>query len=491
MAKITTIIDIGSNSMRMVVLKKTSRFGFHLINESKCKVKISEGCYQNGGNLQQIPMQRAFEALKSFLNISSALKSRKILCVATSALRDAPNKAEFVSRVSKELGLNIKVIDGSKEAYYGGVAALNLLHTDNFVTVDIGGGSTEFAIVKNKKIVDYISLDIGTVRLKELFFYKDDMQGAKEYILNELKKVSPENMQDIATVVGIGGSIRAISKLFMVDMDYPLDVLHGFDYKYKEHKSYFEDIINAKSESELRKLGVKKDRYDTIKEGTFIFNTILSYFNIDNVVTSGVGVREGVYLCDLLRNQNDKFPENFNLSVRTFIDRFELDGKLTAYLGNNATKIFQALRPLHNLDNRYNSLLVVASKLHSVGTTLNFYKYSENSFDFILNGLNYGFSHQDKVLIAHMIKFSTNDLPDGDDLYEYKELLPDTWIVQWLSFMLSLNVALNSDYGRRKYYYTLERNELTISDSDIPYFIRENIDKLEVPIGLKLVIGNG
>ena len=125
MAKITTIIDIGSNSMRMVVLKKTSRFGFHLINESKCKVKISEGCYQNGGNLQQIPMQRAFEALKSFLNISSALKSRKILCVATSALRDAPNKAEFVSRVSKELGLNIKVIDGSKEAYYGGVAALD------------------------------------------------------------------------------------------------------------------------------------------------------------------------------------------------------------------------------------------------------------------------------------------------------------------------------------------------------------------------------
>ncbi|QOG11514.1 Ppx/GppA phosphatase family protein [Arcobacter sp. FWKO B] len=488
MAKITTIIDIGSNSMRMVVLKKTSRFGFHLINESKCKVKISEGSYQNGGNLQPIPMQRAYDALKSFLNISTALKSRKILCVATSALRDAPNKAEFVLRIKNELGLNIKVIDGSKEAYYGGVAALNLLHSDNFVTVDIGGGSTEFAIVKNKKIVDFVSLDIGTVRLKELFFDNDDLIGAKEYILQELKKVSSENMQEISTVVGIGGSIRAISKLFMQDMSYPLDVLHGFDYKYKDHKSYFEDIISAKNEGDLKKLGVKRDRFDTIKEGAFIFDAILDYFSIENVVTSGVGVREGVYLCDLLRNQNDKFPSNFNLSVRTFIDRFELDSKLTAYLGNNASKIFQALKPLHNLDNKYGSLLVVASKLYSVGVTLNFYKYSENSFDFILNGLNYGFSHSDKVLIAHMIKYSKNSLPVGDDLKEFKELLPDTWIVQWLSFMLSLNVALNSDYSKRKYEYLLDKNELTISDNDIPYLIRENVDKLEVPIGLRLVI---
>ena len=126
MSKVTTIIDIGSNSMRMVVLQKSSRFSFSLINETKSRVKISEGCYENNGNLQDIPMQRAYESLKSFLNISHALKSRKIICVATSALRDAPNSKVFISRVQKELGLNIKVIEGEKEAYYGGVAALNL-----------------------------------------------------------------------------------------------------------------------------------------------------------------------------------------------------------------------------------------------------------------------------------------------------------------------------------------------------------------------------
>jgi len=77
MAKITTIIDIGSNSMRMVVFKKSSRFGFHLINETKSKVKISEGCYENNGNLQDIPLQRAYNALKSFLQIAKKFKIKK------------------------------------------------------------------------------------------------------------------------------------------------------------------------------------------------------------------------------------------------------------------------------------------------------------------------------------------------------------------------------------------------------------------------------
>ena len=73
-------------------------------------------------------------------------------------------------------------------------------------------------------------------------------------------------------------------------------------------------------------------------------------------------------------------------------DRFQIDEKQSAYLGNNAKKkIFDALKPLHNLDNKYRGLLVIASKLHSIGSTLNFYKSNDNAFDFILNGLNYDF----------------------------------------------------------------------------------------------------
>ena len=488
MSKVTTIIDIGSNSMRMVVLQKSSRFSFSLINETKSRVKISEGCYENNGNLQDIPMQRAFESLKSFLNISHALKSRKIICVATSALRDAPNSKVFISRVQKELGLNIKVIEGEKEAYYGGVAALNLLHDNTFVTMDIGGGSTEFSFIKDGKIEKSISLNIGTVRIKELYFNKNDIEGAKRNILDNLKKIFELGIEIPQKVVGIGGSIRAFSKIVMANNEYPLDILHGYTYNLKNETPLFNKIINAKNNDDLKSLGVKKDRFDTIKEGTFIFKTILDELNIKEVVTSGVGVREGVYLTDLLRNSNHKFPENFNVSVRSLLDRFQIDEKQSAYLGNNAGKIFDVLKPMHNLDSKFRTLLVVASKLHSIGSTLNFYKSNDNAFDFILNGLNYDFLHTSRVVVAHTIKFSKKSLPSKSDILKYQDLLPSLEVMQWMSFMISLNIAINQDLSRPKVEYVLNNNTLEIDLSNKSFLIQSNIDKLESPEDLNIKI---
>lgn len=488
MSKVTTIIDIGSNSMRMVVLQKSSRFAFNLINETKSRVKISEGCYENNGNLQEIPMQRAYESLKSFLNISTALKSRKIICVATSALRDAPNSNVFISRISKDLGLNIKVIDGEKEAYYGGVAALNLLHDDTFVTVDIGGGSTEFCFVNKGKVEKSISLNIGTVRIKELYFNKNDIKGAKKYILDNLKKISNLEIKIPKKVVGIGGSIRSLSKIVMTKNQYPLDVLHEYMYKVRDEINLFNKISIAKNNDDLKSFGVKKDRFDTIKEGAFIFKTILEELEIDEVVTSGVGVREGAYLADLLRTSNHKFPENFNVSVRSLLDRFQIDEKQSAYLGNNAKKIFDVLKPIHNLDNKFRSLLVISSKLHSIGSTLNFYKSNDNAFDFILNGLNYDFLHTSRVLVAHTIKFSKKSLPTRNDILKYEELLPSLEVMEWMSFMISLNIAINQDLSRPKVEYILENNTLLISLLNKSFLIESNIDKLESPEDLTIKI---
>ncbi len=483
MAKITTIIDIGSNSMRMVVLKKTSRYGFHLLNETKSKVKISEGCYENDGNLQVIPMQRAFANLQSFLKIAKNLKSRKIFCVATSALRDAPNKKDFINKVSKELKLNIKIIDGNKEAYYGGIAALNLIACEHFTTVDIGGGSTEFAFVDNNNIVNTISLNIGTVRIKELYFDKNDFKGAKEYIISQLKKVEQKNLP---TIVGLGGTARAISKIILEKDNYPVDILHHFTYDVKNNFKLMEKLVNATSTKELKELGVRKDRFDTIATGTFIFKTILEYFSVQKVITSGVGVREGVYLCDILRSSKDKFPVNFNVSVRSLLDRFVDDQSQSAYLGNNAKKIFNALQPLHNLDLKYRSILVVASKLQQIGNSLNFYKNDDTAFNYILNGLNYGFTHEDKVLIAIVAKFTKRYLPQKEDILIYENLLPNLKTIQWLNFMMTLNISLNSEFSKTKYEYILDGETLNISYEENHFLVQDSIKKIKIPVDLDM-----
>ena len=99
MAKRVAVIDIGSNSVRIAIYEKTSRFAFHLLHEEKSRVRISENAYKYEGNLQELPMQRTFDALRDFVTISESFKVKKMLCVATSALRDAPNKKDFLKRV--------------------------------------------------------------------------------------------------------------------------------------------------------------------------------------------------------------------------------------------------------------------------------------------------------------------------------------------------------------------------------------------------------
>jgi len=488
MAKTTTVIDLGSNSMRMVIFQKSSRFAFSLINENKSAVKISEGCYENRGKLQELPMQRAFSSLESFLNISKALKSRKIFCIATSALRDAPNSKIFINRVKNELGLNIKIIDGVKEAYYGGVATSNLIKSNNFITIDIGGGSTEFAFVEEKIIKKCISLDIGTVRLSELFFSKGNIKGAKAYILEKLKEVLECGHEIPSTIVGIGGTIRVLSKIIMKKNNYPLNILHGYTYDAIANRDIFKAIIEAKDEKELKTFGVKIDRCDTIKEGTFIFDTILEELSIQKVVTSGAGLREGIYLSDLLRNSNCKFPVNFNVSVRNLLDRFQIDFKQSGYLGQNAKQIFDTLKPLHNLDEKYKQKLIIASKLHGIGKTLNSYKSNANTFDFILNGLNYNILHTTRVVIAHMIKFSKKSLPKRKDLEEYSLLLPSLEAMQWLSFMISLNLSINQDMSNPKVKYKLENEKLTVYLEKPKFMLENGILKLELPEGLKVEV---
>ena len=487
MAKVTTIIDIGSNSMRMITFKKTSRFGFYTINETKTKVKISENSYKENGNLQPEAMTRTFDALKSFLNIAKNLKSRKILCIATSALRDAPNKKIFINKVAKELKLNIKVIDGIKESFYGGIAALNLLDCDDFTTLDIGGGSTELSFISENNIKNNFSLQIGTVRIQEIYLDKKDTKGAKEYIESILDQTKLKKTSLIRQIVGLGGSIRALSKIIMLQEKYPLENPHGFEYNYHEYNELFNQIINAKNEKILSKIGISKDRYDTIISGTFIFKTIVEYFNVDKIITCSAGIREGVYLYDMLRTSNYKFPSNFNISIKSFLDKFDTHSQQSKYLGNNAKNIFDILQPSHKLNNKYKNILIFASKLQSVAFSLNFNKNKEHIFWHIINNLQYGFNHSDKVLIAMILKQQKNNLIIKNDIKVFQNLLPNIKTIQWLSLMLRLNNALNIELNKAKYIYILENNILQIHSKNEQYLIKEELEKINfLPMNISI-----
>ena len=488
MAKRTAIIDIGSNSARMVVYEKSSSYAFHLLKEIKSRIRIGEGAYEKNGILQDEPMQRAHDALSEFVSIIKTLKCSKTFCVATSALRDAPNAKEFIKKIKKDLNLNIKIIDGKKEAYYGALSAINLLKPlEDALTVDIGGGSTELAKIEDGKIVDTISINLGTVRIKELFFDKEiDIKGAQKYINKKLKSI-PSNFKS-KTIIGIGGTIRAFSDLVMKKMDYPLETIHGFEYNLEEFQYLLEKIISSNNSNELKEIGIKKERLDTMREGCLIFNSLSSLIEVKHVITNGAGVREGVYLEDILRASNKKFPANFKVSVKSLSDRFIDDKKESLYISNIAQKLFDSLSYLHQIDPKYKEELKVASKLYNVGRKLSFYQEHLHSFYFIINNLNYNFTHEQKVLIALLVKYHTKKLPSYEDVMAYKKLLPNIEVVNWLSFIISLAKCLNSSLGRVKLEFSYENHTLIIKSPKKLFLAKECIKKLVKPASFAIVI---
>jgi len=487
MAKRTAVIDIGSNSARMVVFEKSSAYAFHLLKEIKSRIRIGEGAYEKKGTLQEIPMQRAYDALEDFCYIIKNLKCNKTFCVATSALRDAPNAKTFIKKIKKELNLNIKIIDGKKEAEFGALASLNLLKPiQDAITIDIGGGSTELACIKDGKIIDTVSIDVGTVRLKELFFDKENkFDKAKKFINKKLENL-PEHFKS-KTIIGIGGTIRAFSDIVMDKMDYPLKTLHGFEYNLEEYQYLLKQIIKADI-LDLKEYGVKKDRYDTMREGCAIFNALINQLEAKDMITNGTGVREGVYLQDLLRSSNQRFPENFKVSEKSLSDRFLSDTKESLHVSKIALKLFDALEYIHQIDPLYKKELRVAAKLYNIGRSLSFYQEHLHSFYFITNNLNYNFSHRQRVLIAILVKYHTKKLPSFEDVKAYEMLLPKIEIVNWLSFIISLAKCLNANFSNAKLEFNYENHTLTIKSEQKLFLAKECIKKLVKPASFAIVI---
>lgn len=493
MAKRTAIIDIGSNSARLVIFEKTSRYGFHLICEQKSKVRIGEGAYEKAGHLQPIGIKRAFLTLKSFLHTIQKYQVHKTLCVATSALRDAPNGKLFVTWIQRELGLAIKIIDGNKEAKYGAIAVNNLLPIHEGITIDIGGGSTDMALIQNGQLFDTYSLNLGTVRLKELFFDKEMPlceinKKAQTYIRNELKKLPKHFRHSLA--IGIGGTARTLSKGIMKQCNHPLDKLHAFTYDINRHKAYLENIPLSSAKN-LKKFGLKKNRYDTIREGALIFNEILAFIGTRSVVTSSVGVREGVFLEQLLRKDNLKFPYTINPSITSILDRFnpldDIEKKKKSKL-KIASKLYAKLQIDIKDEQQYESELLWALKLSSIGKTLTIYKSHQHAFYIAMQELNYGFTHEQMLLTSLLLRMHGKELLHKPLFQSFEPLLPQKQTLLWLSFIYTLTVFLHEASNSANIEFTYHNKTLLITSDKPLYLAKEKIKALEKPVPFAIII---
>lgn len=473
MSKRVAVIDLGSNSARMVIFERTSRLGFYILGEHKMRVRLGEGAYEKGGIIQEEAMEKCFLAFAEFKKLISRYKVSKVLAVGTSALRDAKNRSEFIKKV-RTLGINLRVISGDEEAYLGGFAASNLLPKfSKAVAIDIGGGSTELALIEDGRVVDTRSLNLGTVRLKELFYDKRNLKGLDEFIKASLDEI-PSNFR-CENIIAIGGSLRAISNAIMEIESYPLNLVHGFKYEWDEQKELLSEISTSDA-LDLNKYPIKKDRYDTIRGGAYIFKSVVNLIGAKHITTSGVGVREGVFLTNLI-GRNAKFPAGFNPSLRSLRDRFEMDFRPN--IAKFAKDIFEVLKPLHELSDEFIRPLVTAAKIYDIGLRVSFYSKHSHSSYLVLNSLNYGFTHEEKALMAIIIK-QNGKKSVVSEFYDYKMLLPSEYKIVWLGFILKLAKSL--DCGDRKdVSFNFANLTLEIFGLKDAIFVKDSVKKISKP----------
>lgn len=481
MAKVTAVIDIGSNSVRMAVYKRTSRYGFYLLKEAKSRVRISENAWKNGGVLQEKAMFRAEKAIAGFLQIAKSFGATKVLSVATSAVRDAPNRSEFVARIKEKTGLKIRVISGTEEAELGGKAAATLLPKTSAIAVDIGGGSTEVVLIENGKVVDMLSFNLGTVRLKELFFdEKSTIKDAMRFINQTLASL-PDHFKS-TQIIGVGGTLRALASVLMRKEKYPLDILHAYRFSFESNKEFLSSIKRA-DQGELRKLGFKSERLDVAREGLLIFSKIAKKIGAKDAIISGVGVREGLFLKQLFKEA----PSGFSPSISSILDRFEISRAYSATLVESALKLFDELSALHGLGNDLRRMLYFVAKLSSIGNYIDpFNRYSHASY-IVLNGLSYGFEHEERVFIATLIEaLQKKPVSEYTPPSRYKMFLPSVFTMRWLLFILHIATASTASRDNKKPQFTLTDHKLEIVLDKSSYLSIEATSKIRPLFDLEI-----
>ena len=276
----------------------------------------------------------------------------------------------------------------------------------------------------------------------------------------------------------------------MAQNNYPFEKLHAYQISADEFIKFIDKVLNA-DEKELKHLGIKKSRFDIIKPGTLILQRIMQMFDIKNLITSGVGVREGVYLADFLRTSKDKLPTNYNTSVRYILD---LHVESIAY-ANQLSKVVKSLFDLthkyFNLDDKYRYELAIAAKLFTAGANMHYYSQHKHSYHLLQNTLEFGFTHQQTMLIATLSRYAGRKSPSALHVEKYKELLPSKDELNALNYLLSLSIALLSHRPRNiDFILEFKDNELHVKSKNNLYLFRNNLKKLDFSNKLNIKISS-
>jgi exopolyphosphatase/guanosine-5'-triphosphate,3'-diphosphate pyrophosphatase len=385
--------------------------------------------------LAQRAMQEGLAALKRALKMAHLKGITRLRAVATSAVREATNGGDFVQAVRDQLGLELHIISAEEEArliYLAVRHAVNLGEADNLI-MDIGGGSLE-VVVGNAQRADVLaSVKLGASRLAELFLRSDppadgELKALRKHVEQDLeplaRKIGPRTF---ARCIGTSGTVENIATVCAYARGTTeIEPVTQLRMTRSELKSLLSELSEMTREERLKVSGVDARRVDSILPGIVVLLAVMQKFGISELEHCDMALREGIILDDIARHQGylrarSMWPDPRTRSVIYLGERCHFHPAHAEQVSRLAVSLFDQLRPLHGLDNRYRDLLKYGTMLHDVGYLISHRSHHKHSYYLIRNGGLKGFSEQEIEIMANIARYHRKGRPKRSD-YSWQHL---------------------------------------------------------------------
>lgn len=445
--KTMVVIDIGSNSMRLVLGRIGPGKAFKIINDIKESVRLEEGMGKESA-ISSEKMDHAARTLKMFKHVIEATNPDEVIAVATEAVRRASNGGEFIRRLKDQTGIDVRILSGEEEAYYDYLGVVNSLDYRSGLIMDIGGGSTELVWVEDRDIRERVSLPFGAINLTQRFGLSDhiDQQkenGVRQYINETYKNVPWLKKVKHKRIIGVGGTMRNLGKIDRKRKNYPLDLAHNYRMSAGDLTELY-DIVASRSLVQRREInGLSRDRTDIIVGATCAVQMLAKTVSAQELIISGSGLREGLIYHYLMQNGH-AIDDVLDYSIENNIDNYGLYRNHAEHVYRNASTLFEQMASLHQLEKSYLPVLKTAAMLHDCGITLKYYGHDKHSFYMTIHSEINGLSHRELVLAAYVMAAFGKE-KDRPDFVRFRGLLNKTDEEAVMKLGILLRIARSLD----------------------------------------------
>jgi exopolyphosphatase / guanosine-5'-triphosphate,3'-diphosphate pyrophosphatase len=419
-------IDVGSNSFHLIVVQVKNDGNFEIIDSEREVIRLAEGSSGNIKHIKPVAIERALATLRNFKAIADSYNA-KVRAVATSAVREAYNRNEFIEEVFNKTGIEIEVINGYEEArliYLGAMKAVPIYNKKALI-IDVGGGSTEFLVGYKGKSNFAISLKLGAVRLTEKFFPDYELSNSR---IKECRKwVEIEFFQVANTIsklgfsscVGTSGTVTAAGMLIdsmRKGNSNNSFVPNNFEFTKKELDKVTEDILDKKHFEKRKKIfGLDAKRADILPAGMIILSTIFDLLHLDKMVISGYALREGIIIDSLQKMHTGSIKPDLSdirtESIKQLAESCHYDHLHCKHIAKLSLEFFDQLKTLYNFGDEQREYLYAAAILHDVGYHISHTNHHHHSYYIIKNSELLGFNENEIGIIAHVARYHRKSHP--------------------------------------------------------------------------------